>query len=233
MPRNVMVFVEDELNDAYEILVRKAMGLPLDINPGARIRVVRVTQDELTDYNNLLDLSQRALRSGAQQVVFCMDHEGPGADSGRVQARRQFQEAFRGLCDHIERLSPNDPLKNMLLVRVEVHTCLESWLLSDPPAIARAAGDYSYIPPARQTHLLPPHQARQNIAHILNEVGRRRSKRHLRRISASAVRSWGHRIAREMDIVNARRYNFSLDYFCAMIETNQNGCEQTFPDPPE
>ncbi|HGX92569.1 MAG TPA: hypothetical protein ENK35_04560 [Candidatus Tenderia sp.] len=233
MPRNVMVFVEDELNDAYEILVRKAMGLPLDINSGVRIRVVRVTQDELMDYNNLLDLSQRALRSGAQQVVFCMDHEGPGADPGRVQARRQFREAFQQLCDYIDGLPQSHSLKRIHLARVEVHSCLEAWLLSDPPAIARAAGDHSYMPSARQTHQLPPHQARQNIAHILNEVGRRRSKRHLRRISASAVRSWGHRIAREMDIVNARRYNFSLNYFCAMIETNRNGCEQTFPDPPE
>lgn len=233
MPHSIMVFVEDTLNEAYEILVRKAMGLPLNLNPRVRIRVARVTQDELTDYDSLLDLTQRALRSGVQQVVFCMDHEGPGADDGRVKARRQFKEAFQQLCDYIETLPDNHLLKRVHLVRVEVHSCLEAWLLSDPRAIARAAGDYSYIPPATQTHQLPPLRARQNIAHIINEVGKRRSKRHLRRISASAVRSWGRRIALEMDIVDARRRNFSLDYFCAMIERNQDGCKQTFPEPPE
>ena len=233
MSHNIMVFAEDELNDAYEVLARKAMGLPFNTGSGVQIRVVKARQDELTNFDDMLDFTQRALRSGIQQVVFCMDHEGPGADPGRVLARRQFQEAFERLCNRIERLSPKNPLKRVRLVRVEVHTCLESWLLSDPPAIARAAGDHSYLPTARQTHQLHPHQARQNIAHILNEVGRRRAKRHLQRISPSAVRSWGKKIALEIDIENARRRNFSLDYFCATIETYQDGCEQTFPDPPE
>jgi len=232
MSHNIMVFAEDELNEAYEVLVRKAMGLPLNTSAGVRIRAVKARPGELTNFDSLLDLSQRALRSGIQQVVFCMDHEGPGADHGRVLARRQFREAFERLCIHIEGLPPRDPLKSVRLVRVEVHTCLESWLLSDPPAIARAAGDHSYTPRVGQTHRLSPQQARQKIAHILNEVGRRRAKRHLRRISSSAVRSWGNRIAREIDIENARRYNFSLDYFCATIERHQDGCDQTFPDPP-
>lgn len=233
MPHNIMVFVEDELNEAYAVLVRKAMGLPLNTSAGVRIRVVKARQDELTNFNSLLDFSQSALDSGIQQVVFCMDHEGPGADHGRLQARHQFREAFELLCNHIDDLSSRHPLKNMRLVRVEVHTCLESWLLSDPPAIARAAGDHSYMPHVGQTHRLPPKQARQKIAHILKEVGRRHDKRHLKKILPSAVRSWGERIAREINIENARRHNFSLDYFCATIETYQNGCVQTFPDPPE
>ena len=233
MSHNIMVFAEDELNDAYEVLVRKAMGLPLDTSAGVRIRVVKARQDELTNLGSLLDFSQRAWDSGIQQVVFCMDHEAPGADHGRLQARHQFREAFEQLCDYINSLSSRHPLKNVRLVRVEVHTCLESWLLSDPSAIARAAGNHSYTPHAGETHRLPPEQARQKIAHILKEVGRRSAKRHLLRVSASAVRSWGSKIAREIDIENARRRNFSFDYFCATIEAYQDGCEQTFPDPPE
>jgi len=36
------------------------------------------------------------------------------------------------LCNHIACLSDEDPLKQLRLVRVEVHSCLEAWLLSDP-----------------------------------------------------------------------------------------------------
>lgn len=229
---NIMLFVEDELNEAYEILVRKTLGLPLSGATGYRIRVAKVTLDELTDFDQLLDLTQRAQQSGYNQVVFCMDHEGYDADRGRVQARAQFRRAFQQLCEYIESLPRRDPLKRIRLVRVEVHTCLESWLLSDPPAIARAAGDSTYAPPHRNTHRLTPKQARDEIAHILQEVGRRCSKRHLKKISGSAVKSWGKRIAETLDVARARRYNFSLDYFCDKIETNGNSCEQPFPNPP-
>jgi len=229
---NVMLFVEDEVNEAYEILVRKVIGLPLRGATSVRVRAARARLDELTNFTSLLDLTQRAQRAGFQQVVFVMDHEGPGADRGRVNARQQFRDAFQELCDYIDNLPPNDPLHPIHLVRIEVHTCLETWLLSDPPAIAYAAGDSNYTPRHRRTHHLTPREAREAIAHILREVGRRRSKRHLQKLSGTAVKSWGKRIASVIDIEQARRFNFSLDYFCRMIETTGDGCEQPFPDPP-
>lgn len=90
----IILFVEDELNEAYEILVRKTLGLPLIGATGHCIRVVRVTLNELTQFEELKDLAKRAQRSGCEQVVFCLDHEGHEADEGRVRHATNSAQLF-------------------------------------------------------------------------------------------------------------------------------------------
>ena len=230
---NIQIFVEDELNEPYEILAGKAIGAPIRrsrVSGENRIRAARVTLDELTDFESLLDLAQRSLRSGYQQVVFAMDHEGPDADQGRIEARRRFREAFQRLCEHIESLPPHHPLKQLSLVRVEVSSCLEAWLLSDPQAIVETFGPSDYRPDTHQTEHLTPRQACEKIAHIVREIGRRRGDRRLARIGGNAVKSLGTKIAPSLDLSRARRNNRSLDYFCDMIENVRDGCQQPFPE---
>ena len=230
---NIQIFVEDELNEAYEILAAKAIGAPVHrsrVSGANRIRASRATLDELTRFEILLDLTQRSQRSGYQQVVFAIDHEGPGADEGRVEARRHFHEAFQRLCSYIENLPPNDPLKQIKLVRVEVCSCLEAWLLSDPQAIVETFRPSDYRPDTHQTEHLTPRQAREGIAHIVNEIGKRKSNRRLARMGGHAIKSLGTKIAPGINLSRARRNNRSLDYFCDMIENDRNGCQQPFSE---
>jgi len=149
---DIQIFVEDKLCDAYRILAIKALGAS-----ALSVHVARATLNELTSFGDLLDLARRAQRSGCQQVVFALDHEGHDAKQERVDARRRFQETFQQLCDHVARLPASDPLKQLRLVRVEVRSCLEAWLLSDPQAIVQAfSGPADYRPDVRQTEALSP-----------------------------------------------------------------------------
>ena len=231
---NVQIIVEDKLNKAYEILAAKAIGaVPSNTwsSGGLRIRAARMTLDELTSFESLLDLAQRSQRSGYQQVVFAIDHEGPGADDGRVEARRQFREAFQELCDYVERLPSDDPLKQVKLVRVEIRSCLEAWLLSDPQAIVETfRGPSNYRPASRQTEHLTPREARERLAHIVREVGRRRGNRRLVKMGGHAIKSLGTKIAPNIELSRARRYNASLDYFCDMIGNYRDGCQHPLPE---
>jgi|GEM_PF-1558865 len=230
---NIQIFVEDELNEAYEILTAKAIGVSRRrsrVSGENRIRAARVTLDELTDFESLLDLAQRSLRSGYQQVVFAMDHEGPEAEQGRVEARRRFREAFQCLCEYIENLPSDHPLRQLRLVRVEVRSCLEAWLLSDPQALVETFGPSDYRPDIHQTEHLTPRQAREEIAHIVKEIGRRKGNRRLAHMGGHAVKSLGTRIAPSIDLSRARRNNRSLDYFCDMVENIRDGCQQPFPE---
>ena len=223
---DIQIFVEDKLCDAYRILAIKALGAS-----ALSVHVARATLDELTSFGDLLDLARRAQRSGCQQVVFALDHEGHDAKQERVDARRRFQETFQQLCDHVARLPASDPLKQLRLVRVEVRSCLEAWLLSDPQAIVEAfSGPADYRPYVGRTEALSPREARDGIAHIVRQIGGRKGDRRLARMSGSAVKSEGAKIAEHLDLDRARRNNRSLDYFCEMVAQQGDGCRQPCPE---
>ncbi len=228
----IYIFTEDTLNEPYQILAKKVLDfyrLSDPTLPNCTIRVAQVRVNELVSFDELLDLTRRALRSGASQVIFMMDHEGPAASSERVQARNEFQRAFSQLCAHLQDLGDNEPLKRVKVVRLEVQSCLESWLLAHPQAIVASAGGTSrYDPRARNTENLTPKQARDQIAHILQEVGRRSGRNHLRKVSGHSVKSWGKKIAQHLDVSEAQQYNYSFRYFCEMIDRDQDGCENPF-----
>ena len=206
---DIQIFVEDKLCEAYRSLATKALG-----SSALSVHVARVTLNELTSFKDLLDLARRSQRSGCQQVIFALDHEGSGAAPERADARHHFREAFQALCNHIACLSDEDPLKQLRLVRVEVHSCLEAWLLSDPQAIVEAfSGPADYRPYVGRTEALSPREARDGIAHIVRQIGGRKGDRRLARMSGSAVKSEGAKIAEHLDLDRARRNNRSLDYF--------------------
>ena len=227
----IQIFTEDELNKAYMIIAEKALEAYGSYHPGDHtIRVVRVHAIELTSFEELLDLTQRAQRSGADQVLFLMDHEGPAATQDRIQNREDFEMAFSALCAHLQNLPETSPLRAIKVVRVEVHSCLECWLLAHPQAVVMSAGGAgNFNPAARNTMNLTPREARNQIAHILREVGRRSGKRHLRMIGGQSVKRWGEKIARYISISEARRHNASLHYFCEMVDREQDGCQRPFP----
>jgi len=223
---DIQIFVEDKLCDAYRILAIKALGAS-----ALSVHVARATLNELTSFGDLLDLARRAQRSGCQQVVFALDHEGHDAKQERVDARRRFQETFQQLCDHVARLPASDPLRQLRLVRVEVRSCLEAWLLSDPQAIVQAfSGPADYRPDVRQTEALSPREARDGIAHIVRQIGGRKGNRRLARMRGSDVKSEGAKIAEHLDLDRARRNNRSLDYFCEMVAQQGDGCRQPCPE---
>ena len=223
---DIQIFVEDKLCEAYRSLATKALG-----SSALSVHVARATLDELTSFEDLLDLAQRSRSNGCQQVIFALDHEGHDAKQERVIARRRFQEAFQQLCNYVARLPASDPLKQLRLVRVEVRSCLEAWLLSDPQAIVSAFGLSNYRPKARQTEHLSPRQARKQIASIMREVGKRKGdRRRLARMRGSAVKSKGAKIAEHLDLDRARRNNRSLDYFCEMVAQQGDGCRQPCPE---
>jgi len=223
---DIQIFVEDKLCDAYRTLAIKALGAS-----ALSVHVARATLNELTSFGDLLDLARRAQRSGCQQVVFALDHEGHDAKQERVDARRRFQETFQQLCNHVACLPASDPLRQLRLVRVEVRSCLEAWLLSDPQAIVQAfSGPADYRPDVRQTEALSPREARDGIAHIVRQIGKRKGNRRLARMSGSAVKSEGAKIAEHLDLDRARRNNRSLDYFCEMVAQQGDGCRQPCPE---
>jgi len=223
---DIQIFVEDKLCEAYRSLATKALG-----SSALSVHVARATLDELTSFGDLLDLARCAQRSGCQQVIFALDHEGHDAAQARVDARRRFQEAFQQLCNHVVCLPASDPLKQLRLVRVEVRSCLEAWLLSDPQAIVKAfSGPADYRPDVRQTEALSPREARDGIAHIVRQISGRKGNRRLARMSGSAVKSEGAKIAEHLDLDRARRNNRSLDYFCEMVAQQGDGCRQPCPE---
>ena len=223
---DIQIFVEDKLCDAYRILAIKALGAS-----ALSVHVARATLNELTSFGDLLDLARRAQRSGCQQVIFALDHEGSGAAPERADARHHFREAFQALCNHIACLSDEDPLKQLRLVRVEVHSCLEAWLLSDPQAIVEAfSGPADYRPDVRQTEALSPREARDGIAHIVREIGKRKGNQRSKQMRGRAIKSHGAKIAEHLDLDRARRNNRSLDYFCEMVAQQGDGCRQPCPE---
>ncbi len=231
---SIHIFVEDKLCEAYEVLADKALALSAHHAAGSgkhRIRAFRVTLDELTSDEHLLDLARRSQRSGCQQVIFALDHEGSGAAPERADARHRFREAFQALCNHIACLSDEDPLKQLRLVRVEVHSCLEAWLLSDPQAIVEAfSGPADYRPDVGRTEALSPCQARDEIVHIVREIGKRKGNQRSKRMSGHAIKSHGAKIAKCLDLHRARQHNGSLDYFCEMVAQQGDGCRQPCPE---
>jgi hypothetical protein len=223
---DIQIFVEDKLCEAYRSLATKALG-----SSALSVHVARATLDELTSFEDLLDLAQRSRSNGCQQVIFALDHEGHDAAQARVDARRRFQEAFQQLCNHVACLPASDPLRQLRLVRVEVRSCLEAWLLSDPQAIVQAfSGPADYRPDVRQTEALSPREARDGIAHIVRQIGGRKGNRRLARMRGSDVKSEGAKIAEHLDLDRARRNNRSLDYFCEMVAQQGDGCRQPCPE---
>ena len=83
---DIQIFVEDKLCEAYRSLATKALG-----SSALSVHVARATLDELTSFEDLLDLAQRSRSNGCQQVIFALDHEGHDAAQARVKARRRFR----------------------------------------------------------------------------------------------------------------------------------------------
>ncbi|MBV7333920.1 hypothetical protein KFU94_64565 [Chloroflexi bacterium TSY] len=224
---NIQLFVEDELSEAYEHLTSNALGIKQlrRRSKGKQIRASKLDVNEYIDVNSLLDLTYRAARTGASQVFFILDEEDPQRSPERATIQRQFKQAFEALCREIERL----PKSKIRVVRVVCKTCLECWLLADPAAVVSAAGaPKSYSPKSSTTTTYGPRQARDQIAHIFNEVNRR--QRNKKRRGGRSVKSEGAKIAGYVDLDRASKNNYSLAYFCDMLINKRDGCKHSFPE---
>jgi hypothetical protein len=229
----VQLFVEDKLTDPYEILAARALGVPTGrAARRRRVRAARLGVNEFTHKDSLLDTVQRAFDAGSRCVFFILDEEDYNVSPDRPGHLAEFRAAFDALCHHLEALPPHEPLKQVKVTRVVSKTCLECWLLADPHAIVVAVGGpSSYRPSTRNTEHHNPRQAREQMAHIVQQVGNRTGKQRLARTSSRSVKTMGVKIAPHIVPDQARRRNFSLAYFYDMITCQQSGCERPFPEP--
>lgn len=226
----IQIFVEDELNEAYEHLAAKALGIdqPRRRSHGKNVRVSRIKINEFVDSESLFDLTRLASKSGASQVFFVLDDEDHHVSPERITLQRQFRQAFGTLCREIGGLPTSNLMRQTRVVRVVCKTCLECWLLADPKAVVEAAGgDRSYLPKIGVTETLTPRQARDQIAHIFNEVNRRRRRK--KRVSSRSMKSEGAKIARYVSLEEAYSNNYSLAYFRDMLTGGKDGCKYAFP----
>lgn len=229
----VQLFVEDALTDPYEILAARALGVPTArAARRRRVRAARLGVNEFTQVDSLLDVVQRAFDAGSRCVLFILDEEDYNASPDRPDHLAEFRVAFEALCRYLEALPPQVPLKQVKVTRVVSKTCLECWLLADPHAIVVAVGGpSSYKPLVRNTEHHNPRQAREQMAHIVQQVGKRSGKQRLTRTGSRSVKTLGAKIAPYVAPEQARQRNFSLAYFYDMITCQQSGCERPFPEP--
>ena len=121
----------------------------------------------------------------------------------------------------------------MKITRIVCQRCLECWLASDPQAIIDAVRgkhgvDLQLTP--QTTDNLTPNQAKERIAHIINQTGQKLDRWDLQQIRASNIKSRGKTIAEHISLTQAGRYNGSLKYFFEMLPCVQSGCEHPFPE---
>lgn len=228
----VQIFVEDELVDAYEILARKALGLPTSQSNRREVRAVCIDPEQLTSRDSLLNLTETSFRAKSDIIIFIMDQEGPESPD-RPEKLDSFKRAFRELCDYLANLRDNDPLKRVKVVRIVCQRCLEGWLAADPVAIVEAFSGpkgVNYSPAPQRTENLVPKQASARIAHIGRELGNRLGKDHLKRLDPRSIKTRGKDIAQHVDPQRARKCNASLAYFFEMVDGHRSGCDHPCPE---
>ncbi len=229
----LQIFVEDKLNEAYEILAGKALGLSPGQGNRRQVRASIIEPDDLTNADSLFDLVTRSQKAGYDCVMFIMDEESQPVSADRPAKLRDFRLAFEALCKHIETLGEKHPLRRVQVIRVVAKRCLECWLLSDPQAIVhygRGSKGVDYQPAPRTTEDMTPPQASEQIGHILREVGRRAGRRDLQQVRSGNIKSRGKAIAQYIDMTRSRPYNRSLAYFFDMATCHQSGCLQPCPE---
>jgi hypothetical protein len=229
----LQIFVEDQLTDAYERLALRALGLPTTPRNRRQVQASRIEVDELTSRGDLLDLTERSVRSGYDCVLFVMDEEGLPRSPERPAKLASFRRAFQELCDHLSGLRGRDPLQHVKVSRIVCKRCLESWLAADPQAIvdfARGRHGLDYRPALQNTENLLPKEASERIVQIIREVGRRIERRDLATLGSRGAKSLGKEIASHVLPERARSYNYSLAYFYDMAAGHRSGCDHPFPD---
>jgi hypothetical protein len=229
----LQILVEDRLNEPYEILARKALGLPVEQTNRREIRASVVQISELTSFEGLLNLVKTSQQAGYDCIIFIVDEEITPASADRPDRLSEFRQAFTQLCDHLNELLPQDPLNQVNVIRIVSKRCLESWLATDPQAIidaVRGKKGVNFNPPNRNTEDMSPQQASEHIVHIIREVGRQTGKRDLLQTRVRNVKRRGRSIALQLRIEQARRRNRSLAYFFDMVSCQRPGCEYPCPE---
>ncbi|GAB4577493.1 MAG: hypothetical protein Fur0022_02240 [Anaerolineales bacterium] len=229
----VLIFVEDELNEPYEILARKALGLPIERYNRKEVKVSLAKLSDFTSSDRLLNLVSGAYEAGYDCVLFILDHEDSTNSPDRQQKLVDFRNAFDDLCRHLRGLPATNQLRTVNVIRIVALNCLESWLAADPQAIVdavRGNQGVRYNPPTRNTESLTPYEAADQIANHIRQVGRLTEKRDLLRAQASNIKRRGKVIAARLDIRRSRNYNRSLAYFIEMVSCEISGCNSPCPE---
>lgn len=194
----VQIFVEDQLNEAYEALARRALGLPVEKHNRKEVRAAVASINDLTSLNGLLNLVTGSQEAGYNCIIFILDQEALPFSKERHEKLREFKQAFQQLCSFVNDLPADHVLKQVNVIRIVCKSCLESWLVSDAQAIVdaiRGRRGVDYNPSSQNTENLTPQQAREKIVHIIREVGRRTGRNDLLRTSSGNVKTRGKIIA--------------------------------------
>jgi hypothetical protein len=229
----LQIFVEDQLNEPYEILARKALGLSVDQYSRSEVRASIVEIEEFISLGGLLELVTTSHASGYDCVIFIMDEETLFFSPERQPKLRAFREAFSQLCDYLNLLPDQNPLRVVNVIRIVCKRCLESWLATDPIAIidsVRSGRGVNYNPGQRNTENMTPQDVARHIAHIIQEVGRRTGRRDLQRTSSKNVKRRGKAIAKYIEPDRARQFNRSLAYYFDIINCELSGCDHQCPE---
>ena len=229
----LQILVEDRLNEPYEILARKALGLPIEQTNRREVRASVVQIGELTNFEGLLNLAETSHKAGYDCIMFIVDEEITPASADRPDRLREFRRAFTQLCNYLNELPPPEPLNQVNVIRIVSKRCLEAWLAADPRAIVdavRGKKGVNYNPPNRNTENMSPQQAAEHIVHIIREVGKQTRKRDLLQTRVRNVKRRGRSIALQLNVEQARRHNRSLAYFFDMVSCRRSGCEYPCPE---
>ncbi len=228
----IQIFVEDALSEAYEILAARALGIDHTRRSEWRrqVHAAQLGVNEFTTLASLLDLIGRAYQTGSRCILFILDEEDYHESPDRPAKLADFQRAFTELCAYLDSLPADHHLRMVKVIRIVSKTCLECWLLADPQAIVTALrGPSSYRPQASNTTNSNPRRARDQIAHIINQVHQHNNSP--KRVGGHSIKSLGKKIAPHVNPEQARQRNFSLRYFYDMITCERSGCEHPFPEP--
>lgn len=225
----VQLFVEDRLSDSYEILAARALGFDTSRRPQRRqyVRAAQLDINVFTTKDGMLDSVERAAKTGSRCILFILDAEDYNRSPDRSRKLTEYCDAFENLCRHLSALPNGNYLKQVRVACIITKSCLECWLLADPQGIVSAFnGPSSYTPTIRNTENHNPKSASEQIAHIINEVGRRTQKRNLIRIGSRSIKSEGAKIAQHIDPETAAKNNTSLNRFYEMIRCEKSDCDQ-------
>lgn len=226
----VQIFVEDELNEAYEILAYRALSLDLGRSNRRQLRVSRVEVQEIRSLEGLWDLVETSSETGFDCVLFLMDEESL-ASPDRDRNLKAFHRSFQQLCQRLDHLPPTHPLKNVKVTIIAIQTCLESWLASDPQGIIDAVQGgkrESYPISPRNTEQMSPSESLEYLVNLVRTVGRKLNRRDLLQTNSRNIKTMGKRFALSVRLSEACRHNRSLAYFAEMVKCEQSGCENPF-----
>ncbi|MBN1316155.1 MAG: hypothetical protein JXA42_11820 [Anaerolineales bacterium] len=218
---SLLILVEDEIIESYEILARKQLGLQRPDR--SQIRAQKINTNEVDSVDGWSGLVNSAIEEGRNCIVVVVDEEDASRSLDRPRKLQEIKQAFSNWCESVSSSSPDDSQRNILVSLVISKTCLECWLLADVQAVVSFASGgrrIRYRPnQSGRTNHSTPHQAKNEITQIIRNVNRERNSRRKRKYEKSSAPD----ICTFINLDRANN-NSSLLYFLHQVHCQTSGC---------